>query len=153
EEIRAARERLGDTVLRTPLVRLDDRVWLKLENLQPIGAVKLRGTLNAMRAQPAQDVITARAGNIAQGVARAARGFGFHAAWVARETRRGGRRAAGERLGAAVVPVPHGVWGQTMVDRRFEGLDGLFVHPVEDELVMAGNGTIGLELCEQLDEF
>ena len=51
-----------------------------------------------------------------------------------------------ERLGGEVIPVPHEVWWQTMVDRRYEGVDGLFVHPVEDEAVMAGNGTIGLEL-------
>src|SRR5262249_50715526 len=123
EEIRAARERLGDTVLRTPLVRLDDRVWLKLENLQPSGAVKLRGALNAMRAQPAQDVITASAGNMAQGVAWAARELGVHATVVAPENAPRAKLDAVERLGASVVPVPHEVWWQTMVDRRFEGLD------------------------------
>jgi threonine dehydratase len=153
EEIRAARERLGDAVLRTPLVQLDERLWLKLENLQPIGSFKLRGALNAMRAQPAQDVVTASAGNMAQGVAWAARELGVHATVVAPENAPRAKLDAVERLGASVVPVPHEVWWQTMVDRRFEGLDGLFVHPVEDELVMAGNGTIGLELCEQLDEF
>ena len=58
-----------------------------------------------------------------------------------------------ERLGGEIIPVPYDVWWQTMVDRRYEGLDGLFVHPVEDEAVMAGNGTIGLELCEDLAEF
>jgi threonine dehydratase len=153
EEIRAARERLGDTVLRTPLVQLDERVWLKLENLQPIGSFKLRGALNAMRAQPAQDVVTASAGNMAQGVAWAARELGVRATVVAPEQAPRAKLDAVERLGARVVLVPHEVWWQTMVDRRYEGLDGLFVHPVEDELVMAGNGTIGLELCEQLEEF
>jgi threonine dehydratase len=153
DEIRAARERLGDTVLRTPLVQLDERVWLKLENLQPIGSFKLRGALNAMRAQPAQDVVTASAGNMAQGVAWAARELGVRATVVAPEHAPRAKLDAVERLGAHVVLVPHEVWWQTMVDRRYEGLDGLFVHPVEDELVMAGNGTIGLELCEQLEEF
>jgi threonine dehydratase len=153
DEIRAARERLGDTVLRTPLVQLDENVWLKLENLQPIGSFKLRGALNAMRSQPAQDVVTASAGNMAQGVAWAARELGVRATVVAPEHAPRAKLDAVERLGAVVVPVPHDVWWQTMVDRRYEGLDGLFVHPVEDELVMAGNGTIGLELCEQLDEF
>jgi threonine dehydratase len=153
DEIRAARERLGDTVLRTPLVQLDEHLWLKLENLQPIGSFKLRGALNAMRAQPAQDVVTASAGNMAQGVAWAARDLGVRATVVAPEHAPRAKLDAVERLGAHVVLVPHEVWWQTMVDRRYEGLDGLFVHPVEDELVMAGNGTIGLELCEQLEEF
>ena len=153
DEIRAARERLGDTVLRTPVVRLDDRVWLKLENLQPIGSFKLRGALNAMRAQPAQDVVTASAGNMAQGVAWAARELGVQATVVVPENAPRAKLDAVERLGATVVLVPHQVWWQTLVDRHYEGLDGLFVHPVEDELVMAGNGTIGLELCEQLEEF
>jgi threonine dehydratase len=153
DEIRAARERLGDSVLRTPLVQLDDHVWLKLENLQPIGSFKLRGALNAMRAQPAQDVVTASAGNMAQGVAWAARELGVRATVVAPEHAPRAKLDAVERLGARIVLVPHEVWWQTMVERRYEGLDGLFVHPVEDELVMAGNGTIGLELCEQLEDF
>jgi threonine dehydratase len=153
-EIRAARERLGDDVLRTPLFRLDGtELWLKLENLQTIGSFKLRGALNAMRAQPPQDVVTASAGNMAQGVAWAARELGVRATVVAPETAPRAKLDAVERLGARVVPVPHEVWWQTMVERRYPGIDGLFVHPVEDELVMAGNGTIGLELCEQLDAF
>jgi threonine dehydratase len=154
DEIRAARERLGDTVLRTPLVRFRGMdVWLKLENLQPIGSFKLRGALNAMRALPAQDVVTASAGNMAQGVAWAARELGVEATVVAPETAPRAKLDRVESLGARVISVPHEVWWQTMVDRSYEGVDGLFVHPVEDELVMAGNGTIGLEICEQLDEF
>jgi threonine dehydratase len=152
-EIRTARERIADAVVRTPLLQLDDRIWLKLESLQPIGSFKLRGALNAMRAQPAQDVVTASAGNMAQGVAWAARELGVRATVVAPEHAPRAKLDAVERLGARVVSVPHETWWQTMVDRRYPGLDGLFVHPVEDELVMAGNGTIGLELCEQLEEF
>jgi threonine dehydratase len=145
-------------VLRSPLVRLGDAdLWLKLENLQPIGSFKLRGALNAMRtASPealARGVLTASAGNMAQGVAWAARELGVAATVVAPETAPRAKLDRVEALGARVVPVPHEVWWQTMVERRFEGVDGLFVHPVEDELVMAGNGTIGLELCEQLEAF
>src|SRR3954451_17383619 len=106
-----------------------------------------------MRAQPAQDVVTASAGNMAQGVAWAARELGVAATVVAPEQAPRAKLDAVERLGARVVLVPHEVWWQTMVDRAYPGVDGLFVHPVEDELVMAGNGTIGLELCEQLDDF
>jgi threonine dehydratase len=139
-------------VLRTPLVRLDG-AWLKLESLQPIGSFKLRGALNAMRARPAQDVVTASAGNMAQGVAWAARELGVRATIVAPESAPRAKLDAVERLGGRVVLVPYDVWWQTMVDRRYEGIDGFFVHPVEDELVMAGNGTIGLEVCEELDAF
>jgi threonine dehydratase len=148
EEIRAARERIGDTVLRTPLVRLDERISLKLECLQPIGSFKLRGALNAMRARAAQDVLTASAGNMAQGVAWAARELGVHATVVAPEAAPRAKLDRVEELGARVILVPHERWWQTMVERRYEDVDALFVHPVEDELVMAGNGTIGLELLE-----
>jgi threonine dehydratase len=153
DEIRAARERVGDSVLQTPLVRLDDRIWLKLENLQPIGSFKLRGALNAVRSAPPQDVVTASAGNMAQGVAWAARENGVRARIVAPENAPRAKLDAVERLGGEVILVSHEAWWQAMVDRRYEGVDGLFVHPVEDELVMAGNGAIGLELCEQLETF
>jgi threonine dehydratase len=157
EEIRRARERLGDAVVRTPLVRLDEGVWLKLENLQPIGSFKLRGALSAIRAASADElaagVVTASAGNMAQGVAWAAREAGVRARVVAPDTAPRAKLDAVERLGAEVISVPHDVWWQTMVERRYPGVDGLFVHPVEDEAVMAGNGTIGLELCEDLAAF
>ena len=157
DEIRRASERLGDAVLRTPIVRLDERIWLKLENLQPIGSFKLRGALSAVRAAAPDElrggVVTASAGNMAQGVAWAAREAGVRARVVAPETAPRAKLDAVERLGGEVILVPHEVWWQTMVDRRYEGIDGLFVHPVEDDAVMAGNGTIGLELCEDLDEF
>jgi len=157
EEIRRARERLGDDVLRTPLVRFDEGIWLKLESLQPIGSFKLRGALSAIRAASRSEleggVVTASAGNMAQGVAWAARELGIRARIVAPETAPRAKLDAVERLGGEVISVPHEVWWQTMVDRRYEGIDGLFVHPVEDDAVMAGNGTIGLELVEDLKAF
>ena len=157
DEIRRARERIGDDVLRTPLVRFDERVWLKLENLQPIGSFKLRGALSAVRAaspaELADGVVTASAGNMAQGVAWAAREAGVRARVVAPEDAPRAKLDAVERLGGEIIPVSHEAWWQAMVDRRYEGVNGLFVHPVEDELVMAGNGTIGLELIEDLDAF
>jgi threonine dehydratase len=161
DEIRRARERIADAVTRTPLVRLDVdapcELWLKLESLQPIGSFKLRGALSAIRAaSPAElegGVVTASAGNMAQGVAWAARELGIRARIVAPESAPRAKLDAVERLGGEVIPVPHEVWWQTMVDRRYEGVDGLFVHPVEDEAVMAGNGTIGLELVEDLAAF
>jgi threonine dehydratase len=157
EEIHRARERLGDAVVRTPLVRFDDRIWLKLENLQPVGAFKLRGAVSAVRAasrdELAPGVVTASAGNMAQGVAWAAREAGVPARVVVPETAPRAKLDAIERLGGEVILVPRDVWWQTMVDRRYEGVDGLFVHPVTDDAVMAGNGTIGLELCEELRDF
>jgi threonine dehydratase len=157
DEIRRSRERLGGDVLRTPLVRFDDRIWLKLENLQPIGSFKLRGALSAIRAASADElaggVVTASAGNMAQGVAWAAREAGVRARIVAPDTAPRAKLDAVELLGGEVISVPHEVWWQTMVERRYEGVEGLFVHPVEDEAVMAGNGTIGLELCEDLAAF
>jgi threonine dehydratase len=158
DEIRRACERLGDDVVRTPLVPfLDERIWLKLENLQPIGSFKLRGALSAIRAaSPAElagGVVTASAGNMAQGVAWAARELGIRARIIVPETAPQTKLDAVERLGGEVIRVTHEIWWQTMVERRYEGVDGLFVHPVEDEAVMAGNGTIGLELCEDLDAF
>ncbi|HVM58090.1 MAG TPA: pyridoxal-phosphate dependent enzyme, partial [Gaiellaceae bacterium] len=161
EEIRRARERIADAVARTPLVRVDVdapcEVWLKLECLQPIGSFKLRGALSAVRAasraELAGGVVTASAGNMAQGVAWAAREAGVRARIVAPETAPRAKVEAVERLGGEVLLVPHEVWWQTMVDRGHPDVEGLFVHPVEDDAVMAGNGTIGLELVEDLATF
>ena len=157
DEIRRARERLGDSVLRTPLIGLDERIWLKLESLQPIGSFKLRGALSAIRAASPEElergVVTASAGNMAQGVAWAARELGLPARIVAPENAPRAKLDAVERLGGEVIHVSHEAWWQAMVDRRYDGADGFFVHPVEDEAVMAGNGTIGLEIVEDLDAF
>jgi threonine dehydratase len=160
DEIRRAQERIADAVMRTPLVRLEldapCEIWLKLESLQPIGSFKLRGALSAVRAAaPAElagGVVTASAGNMAQGVAWAAREAGVRARIIAPDLAPRAKLDAVERLGGEVISVSHEAWWQAMVDRRYEGVEGLFVHPVEDEAVMAGNGTIGLELVEDLPE-
>lgn len=161
DEIRRARERLGDDVLRTPLVQLGAdapcEVWLKLECLQPIGSFKLRGALSAIRAastaELAGGVVTASAGNMAQGVAWAAREAGVRARVIAPEGAPRAKLDAVEALGGEVIAVSHEEWWRAMVERGREGIDGLFVHPVEDDAVMAGNGTIGLELVEDLAAF
>jgi len=158
EEIRRARERLGDDVLRTPLVPSGDgRIWLKLECLQPVGSFKLRGALSAVRAASAGElangVVTASAGNMAQAVAWAAREAGVRARAIAPADAPRAKLDCVEALGAEVVLVTHEEWWQAMVDRGREGIDGLFVHPVADDAVMAGNGTIGLELAEDAPEF
>jgi threonine dehydratase len=160
-EIEAARARIADVAVRTPLVRLavDDtpaEIYLKLETLQPIGSFKIRGATNAIRIatpeQRAPGLVTASAGNMAQGVAWAAREFGLSATIVVPEHAPEAKLNAIEALGGRVVKVPYADWWQTIVTSRAEGIDGLFVHPVQDEGVMAGNGTIGLELIEDLPD-
>ena len=161
EEIRRARETIAGAAIRTPLVRLPVEeapceIWLKLENLQPIGSFKIRGATNAIRQARTEElaagVVTASAGNMAQGVAWAAREAGVPATIVVPEHAPQTKLDAIERLGGRVLKVPHERWWQTMEEHRHEGVDGLFVHPVENERVMAGNGTIGLEVLEDLPD-
>ena len=160
-DIQAARERIAGVVLRTPLVRLqfDDapaEIWLKLENLQPIGSFKLRGAGNALRLAPrdalARGVYTASAGNMAQGVAWNARALGVPCAVVVPDHAPQAKLAAIERLGGRVIKVPFDEWWRVLVEHRFAGLEGWFLHPVSDPAVMAGNGTIGLEILEDLPD-
>jgi len=159
-EIRAARKRIADAAIRTPLVRLnvDDgpEIYLKLENLQPIGSFKIRGASNRMAlASPAElerGVWTASAGNMAQGVAWNARRLGVSCTVVVPEGAPATKVAAVERLGAQVIAVPHDEWFETFRTRRRDGLEGLFIHAFSDDAVMAGNGTIGLEIVEDLPD-
>ncbi len=161
DEIRAARQRLAGAVWRTPLVRLnvDDapaEIYLKLENLQPIGSFKLRGAGNAMLiAGPerlARGVYTASAGNMAQGVAWYARRMGVRSSAVVPDHAPETKLAAITRLGASIVKVPFAEWAQILKTHRYDGIEGLFIHPVSDPAVMAGNGTIGLEILEDLPD-
>ena len=160
-EIRAARERIADAALRTPLVRLNVEdapadIYLKLECLQPIGSFKIRGASNRMALatsdELARGVWTASAGNMAQGVAWNARRLGVRCTVVVPLGAPATKLAAIERLGAQVVAVPHDEWFDTFRTRRREGIDGLFVHAFSDDAVMAGNGTIGLEIIEDLPD-
>ena len=156
-EIEAARERIAGAAVRTPLLNLPDTdIWLKLENLQPVASFKIRGATNAIRAalpeELAGGVVTASAGNMAQGVAWAAREAGVPATIICPDHAPQAKLDRIERLGGRVIQVPWDEWWQVIVDSRYEGVDGLFVHPVQDERVMAGNGTIGLELVEDLPE-
>ncbi|HEX9944741.1 MAG TPA: pyridoxal-phosphate dependent enzyme, partial [Thermoanaerobaculia bacterium] len=131
-------------------------VWLKLENLQPIGSFKLRGAANAMRlagsAGLREGVYTASAGNMAQGVAWSARELGVPAAVVVPEHAPATKLAAIERLGGRVLKVPFDRWWQVIVEHSFPGLGGLFIHSVADRAVMAGNGTVALEILEDLPD-
>jgi threonine dehydratase len=159
DEIRAARERIAMHVVRTPLIRLpvDDapaEIFLKLETLQPIGSFKLRGASNAIgsvaREDLARGVWTASAGNMAQGVAWQARRLGIPCTVVAPDHAPEAKLGAVRRLGGTVVQTPFQNWFRVLTERRFPGVEGLFIHPVSDTAVMAGNGTIGLEILEDL---
>jgi threonine dehydratase len=159
DDIRAARARIARDVVATPLVRLGvdgpTEIHLKLENLQPIGSFKLRGASNAMAqasdAQLARGVYTASAGNMAQGVAWCARARGIACGVVVPDTAPESKLAAIARLGAEVHKVPFAEWWDVLVTRRHPRFDGrLFIHPVSDRAVIAGNGTIGLEIAEAL---
>jgi threonine dehydratase len=156
-DIRAARERIAGSVIRTPLVRLNvdgTDIYLKLENLQPIGSFKLRGAGNAIATanpdQLAKGVYTASAGNMAQGVAWHSRRFGIQCTVVVPDHAPETKLAAITRLGGKFIKVPFDEWWQVLVTRQYPGLEGFFVHPVSDPAVMAGNGTIGLEILEDL---
>jgi threonine dehydratase len=162
-EIEAARARIADVAVRTPLVPLradgvpaDTEIYLKLETLQPIGSFKIRGATNAVRLAPpqarARGLVTASAGNMAQGVAWAGRELGLPVTIAVPEHAPEAKLAAIERLGGNVLKVPYDDWWQAIVTSRVDGVDGLFVHPVQDEGVMAGNGTIGLEILDDLPD-
>ncbi len=161
DDIGAARDRIADAIVRTPLVRLNadsgsTEIWLKLENLQPIGSFKLRGAGNAMRLagkDRLQDgVVTASAGNMAQGVAWNARQMDVPCTVVVPDHAPVTKLTAIERLGGEIVKVPFEAWWDAIIEHRFPGVDGLFIHPVSDPAVIAGNGTIGLEIVEDLPD-
>ena len=157
-EIEAAREQIAGAAVRTPLLRLHveapAEIYLKLENLQPVNSFKIRGATNAVMLAPAEErakgLVTASAGNMAQGVAWAARELGVPATIVVPEHAPQAKLAAIERLGGRVLKLPYDDWWNVIVTSRVNGVEGLFVHPVQDPGVMAGNGTIGLEVIEDL---
>jgi threonine dehydratase len=159
EDIQAARERIVGSAIRAPLIRLNEdtapaEIYLKLENLQPIGAFKIRGASNAMAqatpAQLAKGVWTASAGNMAQGVAWNARRLGIPCTCVVPDHAPEAKLENLTRMGSKIIKVPFAQWWDIVVTHTFAGMDGFFVHPVSDPAVIAGNGTIGLELLEDL---
>ena len=149
--------------MRTPLVRLElpdfpsiPSIHLKLENLQPIGSFKIRGALNAIHRAGkdaiARGVVTASAGNMAQGVALVARRLGVPCTVIVPEEAPEAKTRAVERLGGRVIRVPFGAWWRALEEHGHPDVDGFFVHSVCDPAVIAGNGTIALEIAEDLPE-
>jgi threonine dehydratase len=156
-EIREAGERIAGTIVRTPLVRLElgpdfPDVRLKLENLQPINAYKLRGAANAVamlsESARARGVWTISAGNAGQGVAYAAREAGVPCTVVAIETAPASKIDRMRALGARLVPVSYDVAWKALEERSFPGVEGTFVHPFDDHQFIAGHATLGLEILE-----
>ena len=156
-QIRAARERIANTIVRTPLIRLQlgpeySDIRLKLENLQPINAYKLRGAANAVallsKSERERGVWTISAGNAGQGVAYAARAAGVPCVVVVVETAPKSKLERMKTLGAKLIPVPYEIAWKALDERSFPGVDGTFIHPFDDDNFIAGHGTMGLEILE-----
>jgi threonine dehydratase len=156
-EIREARERIAGTIVRTPLLRLElgpgyPDIRLKLENLQPINAYKLRGAANAVALLPESErqrgVWTISAGNAGQGVAYAARKAGVPCTVVVIETAPASKIERMKALGAKLIPVPYDVAWKALEERSYPGVEGTFVHPFDDHNFIAGHATMGLEILE-----
>src|SRR5438067_12764855 len=156
-EIQEARERIGKTIVRTPLIRLElgaefPDIRLKLENLQPINAYKLRGGANAVALLSEEErergVWTISAGNAGQGVAYAARAADMPCTVVAVETAPKSKLERMKALGAKLIPVPYEIAWKTLEERSFPGAEGTFIHPFDDDDFIAGHGTMGLEILE-----
>jgi len=161
EDVEEARGRIADTVLRTPLVKLAagdgaPEIWLKLENLQPTNAYKIRGATNAVAhlsdEERAKGVWTISAGNAGQGVAYAARKFGIPSTVVAIESAPQTKLDRMRALGATIVPVSYQQAWEAAEAHAFAGLDGTFIHPFDNHDFIAGHGTMGLEILEDLPE-
>ncbi|HEY3056167.1 MAG TPA: pyridoxal-phosphate dependent enzyme [Thermoanaerobaculia bacterium] len=159
DEIRAARERIKSVITRTPLIQLRHgapapEIWLKLENLQPINAFKIRGAANAVAMLSpearAKGVWTISAGNAGQGVAYAARTANIPCTVVVIETAAETKVERMRNLGARLVKAPFDACWQAMDDREFPGVEGTFIHPFDDHDFIAGNATLGLEIIEDL---
>ena len=160
-DVKAAQERISATVLRTPLVKLDlgrdgPDIRLKLENLQPTNAYKIRGAANAVAKlsdeQRSRGVWTISAGNAGQGVAYAARAAGIPCSVVAIETAPQTKLERMRALGATIIPVSYAEAWKAAEAHEFEGLDGTFVHPFDNHDFIAGHGTMGLEIIEDCRE-
>lgn len=161
EAIQSAVERIRNTVIRTPLVRLNVKdspaeIYLKLENLQPIGSFKLRGASNAIAlidtSTLRNGVYTASAGNMAQGVAYTSRQLEIPCTVIVPDNAPQTKLEAVTKLGGKVIKVSYDQWWQVMEEHNFPGLQAMFIHPVSDPNVIAGHGTIGLEILEDLPD-
>src|ERR1700731_2438884 len=155
----AARENIRGVAIRTPLLKLHSElpgmnIFLKLENLQPWGSFKIRPALNALKSMDLQrlrrGVLTASSGNFGQGLAYAARRIGIPATLVVPDAAAETKVNALIELGAKVIRLPFDEWWTVLTSRRCAGEEGVFIHPVAEAPVLAGNATIGMEILEHL---
>src|ERR1700730_2378087 len=159
-QVEEARNNIAAVAVRTPLALCNadapSHLYLKLENLQPIGSFKIRGAANVMARTPREQlehgVLTASAGNMAQGVAFCARRMGVRATIIAPETAPATKIGAVERMGGRVIKVPFAEWWRTFETRSYPGVEARFIHAFDDPDVLAGNGPIALELLEDLPD-
>lgn len=160
-DIAAARANIAGVARRTPLWLLDadvpgTNIYLKLENLQPLGSFKIRAAVNAIKSKdPAAlrgGVVGASAGNFGQGLAMVARRMGMPVTIVAPDGAAKAKTDALEAMGAKVIRIPFADWWQVLLARRFEDANGVFFHPVAEQPVVAGNATIATEILEDLDD-
>lgn len=161
EELRSAAQRIAPVINRTPLIKLnvDDaptEIYLKMENLQVIGSFKVRpaasAILNVDKEKIADGVYTASSGNMAQGVAYAAREIGVAATVLLPDNAAANKVAALERLGATIRLMKDEQWWQVLRDYGHPDIKGLFIHPVANQDVLAGDATVGLEIFEELPD-
>ena len=163
DTVRDATTTVYRAAIRTPLVRLDlpwstssPEIYLKLETLQPIGSFKIRGAQNAIARLAPEDladgVWTVSAGNAAQGVAFAARLAAARCSVMVMDTAPETKLRAIERLGATIVKASYDECWRTVEEHRSDRMRGRFVHPFDDDDFISGNGTIGLEIVEDLPD-
>src|SRR5262245_47406625 len=164
ETVRDAVDTVYRAAIRTPLVRFDlpgrradgPEVFLKLETLQPIGSFKIRGAQNAIARLPRRDladgVWPVSAGNAAQGVALAARLAGVSCSVMVMDTAPDTKLRAIERLGATIVKATYDECWRTVEQHGSSRMRGRFVHPFDDDDFISGNGTVGLEIMEDLPD-
>jgi threonine dehydratase len=162
--VKDAAQAVYRAAVRTPLVRVDlsdipgsiPVVYLKLELLQPIGSFKIRGAYNVLRqltsSQLKNGVWTVSAGNAAQGVAYAAREVGARCSVMVMDTAPETKIRAIERLGASIVRASYDECWRTVVEHQSDRMSGYFVHPFDDDRFIAGNGTLALEILEDLPD-
>jgi threonine dehydratase len=159
DDLAAARNNIRGRAIRTPLLKLNadipgSNIYIKLENLQPLGSFKIRPAVNVLRTMRPErlqrGVLTASAGNFGQGLAFAAREIGIPITVIVPETSAAIKTTALANLGATVIRVPFDEWWGALARRSFAGVDGVFVHPVAESAVVAGNATIGAEILEDL---
>jgi threonine dehydratase len=162
DSVRAAATRIYPVAARTPIVRLDPlsnalpEIYLKLEVFQPIGSFKIRGAMNAVgrlsQDELARGVWTVSAGNAAQGVALAAREAGAPASVLVMETAPATKLAAIERLGAKIVKATYDECWRAVESHQSDRMTGRLVHPFDDDDFISGNGTVALEILEELPD-